>query len=164
MYKLFSDAPGEQLCDLLITTESIWKTSTEGFREIFADCPPCHFELFFKICLSMSKLEKDGKVNVSDLAKAMCQIPSAISRDLRTLEKEQLVERLPDPEDRRRMTVRMTEFGREVYTQYETALLSYLRSVLDRFGEENLSRLLALQKDMLRSFEEENVVRKGGRA
>lgn len=164
MYKLFSDAPGEQLCELLITTERIWKTSTEGFREIFADCPPCHFELLFKICRSMSKLEKDGKVNVSDLSKAMRLIPSALSRDLRTLEKENLVERLPDPEDRRRMNVRMTEFGREVFAQYETALLSYLQCVLDRFGEDNLGSLLVLQQDLLRSFEEENIVRKGGRA
>lgn len=156
MSKLFSETPGEQICELLITTERIWKTSTEGFRVIFTDCPPCHFELFFKICLSMSKLVKDGNVYVSDLAKEMHLLPSALSRDLRTLENENLVERFPDPEDRRRMIVRMTDFGRAVFTEYETALLSYLRSVLDRFGEEKMNRLLVLQKDLLRSFEEEN--------
>jgi DNA-binding MarR family transcriptional regulator len=164
MYKLFSDTSGEQLCEFLITTERIWKTSTEGFRNVFTDCPPCHFELLFKICLSMNKLEKNGSVNVSDLAREMHVLPSALSRDLRTLENEKLVERYADPEDRRRMIVRLTDFGSSVFEEYETALLSYLRCVLERFGEENFRRLLALQKDLLFSFEEENNVQKEGRA
>ena len=155
MYKLFSDTSGEQLCEFLITTERIWKTSTEGFRNVFTDCPPCHFELLFKICLSMNKLEKNGSVNVSDLAREMHVLPSALSRDLRTLENEKLVERYADPEDRRRMIVRLTDFGSSVFEEYETAL---------RFGEENFRRLLALQKDLLFSFEEENNVQKEGRA
>ena len=164
MYKLFSDASGEQLCELLATTERIWKTSAEGSRGVFADCPPCHFELLFKTCLSMNKLKKDGTVYVSDLAREMHLLPSALSRDLRTLENEKLVERYADPEDRRRMIVRMTEFGSSVFAEYEAALFSYLRCVLDRFGEENLGRLLMLQKDLLSSFEEENKVQKERRA
>ena len=164
MYKLFSDTSGEQLCEFLVTTERIWKTSTEGFRGVFADCPPCHFELLFKTCLSMNKLEKDGTAYVSDLAKEMRLLPSALSRDLRTLENEKLVERYADPEDRRRMIVRLTDFGSTVFEEYETALLSYLRCVLARFGEEKFRRLLLLQKDLLLAFEEENDVQKGRRA
>ena len=164
MYKLFSDASGEQLCELLATTERIWKTSAEGSRGVFADCPPCHFELLFKTCLSMNKLEKDGTAYVSDLAKEMRLLPSALSRDLRTLENEKLVERYADPEDRRRMIVRLTDFGSSVFEEYETALLSYLRCVLARFGEEKFRRLLELQKDLLCSFEEENNIQKGRRA
>ena len=164
MYKLFSDTSGEQLCEFLVTTEHIWKTSTEGFRGVFADCPPCHFELLFRTCLSMNKLEKDGTAYVSDLAKEMRILPSALSRDLRTLENEKLVERYADPEDRRRMIVRITDFGSSVFEEYETALLSYLRCVLARFGEEKFRRLLELQKDLLCSFEEENNIQKGRRA
>ena len=164
MYKLFSDTSGEQLCEFLVTTERIWKTSTEGFRGVFADCPPCHFELLFKTCLSMNKLEKDGTAYVSDLAKEMRLLPSALSRDLRTLENEKLVERYADPEDRRRMIVRLTDFGSTVFEEYETALLSYLRCVLARFGEEKFRRLLLLQKDLLLAFEEEIDVQKGRRA
>ena len=164
MYKLFSDASGEQLCEFLVTTEHIWKTSMEGFRGVFADCPPCHFELLFRTCLSMNKLEKDGTAYVSDLAKEMRLLPSALSRDLRTLENENLVERYADPEDRRRMIVRITDFGSSVFEEYETALLSYLRCVLARFGEEKFRRLLELQKDLLCSFEEENNIQKGRRA
>ena len=164
MYKLFSDASGEQLCEFLVTTEHIWKTSTEGFRGVFTDCPPCHFELLFRTCLSMNKLEKDGTAYVSDLAKEMRILPSALSRDLRTLENEKLVERYADPEDRRRMIVRITDFGSSVFEEYETALLSYLRCVLARFGEEKFRRLLELQKDLLCSFEEENNIQKGRRA
>ena len=164
MYKLFSDASGEQLCEFLVTTEHIWKTSTEGFRGVFTDCPPCHFELLFRTCLSMNKLEKDGTAYVSDLAKEMRILPSALSRDLRTLENEKLVERYADPEDRRRMIVRITDFGNSVFEEYETALLSYLRCVLARFGEEKFRRLLELQKDLLCSFEEENNIQKGRRA
>ena len=164
MYKLFSDASGEQLCEFLVTTERIWKTSAEGSRGVFADCPPCHFELLFKTCLSMNKLEKDGTAYVSDLAKEMRLLPSALSRDLRTLENEKLVERYTDPEDRRRMIVRLTDFGSSVFEEYETALLSYLRCVLARFGEEKFRRLLLLQKDLLLAFEEENDVQKGRRA
>ena len=112
----------------------------------------------------MNKLEKDGTAYVSDLAKEMRLLPSALSRDLRILENEKLVERYADPEDRRRMIVRMTEFGSSVFAEYEAALFSYLRCVLDRFGEENLRRLLMLQKDLLSSFEEENKVQKERRA
>ena len=164
MYELCSDPSGEQLGEFLLPTERIRQTSTEGFRNVFTDCPPCHFELLFKICLSMNKLEKNGTVNVSDLAREMHVLPSALSRDLRTLENEKLVERYADPEDRRRMIVRLTDFGSSVFEEYETALLSYLRCVLDRFGEENLRRLLMLQKDLLSSFEEENKVQKERRA
>ena len=112
----------------------------------------------------MNKLEKDGTAYVSDLAKEMRLLPSALSRDLRTLENEKLVERYADPEDRRRMIVRITDFGSSVFEQYETALLSYLRCVLARFGEEKFRRLLELQKDLLCSFEEENNIQKGRRA
>jgi DNA-binding MarR family transcriptional regulator len=60
-----------------------------------------------------------------------------------------LVERHPDPDDRRGVIVRLTDDGKEAVDAAFTALLDAERSLLDGFPERDRARLAALLRTLL---------------
>lgn len=86
---------------------------------------------------------QDGAVPVSALAERLRMLPPAVSRTLRQLEDNGLVERIHDPADHRRALVRLTEKGEQIRLQAEDRMRDYMHRVIDRVGEETFSRMLA---------------------
>lgn len=60
----------------------------------------------------LSRLDRDGAQSVSDLAHAERVRPQSMAQTVGELEAEGMVERHPDPHDRRRALVELTKGGR----------------------------------------------------
>jgi DNA-binding MarR family transcriptional regulator len=59
----------------------------------------------------LSRLERDGPQSVSDLAAAEGMRPQSMAQTVSDLESDALVQRRPDPHDRRRALVELTALG-----------------------------------------------------
>jgi DNA-binding MarR family transcriptional regulator len=59
----------------------------------------------------LGRLDREGPASVSDLAQALRVRPQSMAQTVGDLEAEGMVERNPDPDDRRRALVSITEAG-----------------------------------------------------
>jgi DNA-binding MarR family transcriptional regulator len=66
-----------------------------------------------------------------------------------------LVERYPDPDDRRGVIVRLTPEGRATVDEAFTTLLDAERALLDALPERDRARLAALLRSLLAPFQEQ---------
>jgi DNA-binding MarR family transcriptional regulator len=62
----------------------------------------------------LGRLDRQGAQSVSDLAQAERVRPQSMAQTVGELEADGLVARSPDPNDRRRALVELTEHGREI--------------------------------------------------
>ena len=96
------------------------------------------------------------KRQVSDLAAAVKQPLPAVSRALRQLEQDGLIERITDSNDRRKTLVRPTEKGLDASRQVEAAISRYFERVICRIPEEQREQLFSLTGVLLEAVEAEN--------
>ncbi len=71
-----------------------------------------------------------GSVQMGELAIALMSLPSRLTRQVRRLEDEGLVQRTTSPHDRRRVLATITETGR---TLIEEAMITYTNEVRTHF-------------------------------
>ena len=102
---------------------------------------------------------QDGAVYISDLVQELHQPLPAISRTVRQMEQDGLVERLADPADRRKTLVRFTPKGYEACRQCEAALGDYFSSVMARLEPEQLAQMEALRGALMEAILAENAAR-----
>ena len=67
-----------------------------GMRGALADCPKCHFGMLENLHIIIQQHGVDGAVYVSDVARAVRQPMPAISRGLRTMERDGSIVRETD--------------------------------------------------------------------
>lgn len=80
--------------------------------------------------LSLLDNATDGSVQMGDLAEALPSLPSRLTRQVRRLEGEGLVQRATSPKDRRRVITSITPAGR---TSVEQAMLTYANEIRTHF-------------------------------
>lgn len=102
---------------------------------------------------------QDGAVYISDLVQELHQPLPAISRTVRQMEQDGLVERFADPADRRKTLVRFTPKGYEACRQCEAALGDYFSSVMARLEPEQLAQMEALRGALMEAILAENAAR-----
>jgi DNA-binding MarR family transcriptional regulator len=96
----------------------------------------------------LGRLDRDGPLSISDLAAAEHMRAQSMAQTVRELELAGLVSRRPDPTDRRRAFVELTDDGlrllRETRARRETWLTAALERELDPAERELLREALAL--------------------
>ena len=112
------------------------KASKAGMKAALADCPKCHFPML------------EGLLGCIRL-----------SRTVRQMEQDGLVERFADPADRRKTLVRFTPKGYEACRQCEAALGDYFSSVMARLEPEQLAQMEALRGALMEAILAENAAR-----
>ncbi|MCQ2419770.1 MAG: MarR family transcriptional regulator [Clostridia bacterium] len=117
--------------------------------------PKCHFGILHRLAVAIETDGRDGSIDVSELAKTLYGTPQAVSRGLRILEQDGLVERGTDPSDRRKSTVRLTQAGKQAHEACELAMFQYGAAVAERLGQERLRRMHADIEALLQAMEEE---------
>lgn len=126
--------------ELFAVVHYLHRLSTEGKRGAkmaLESCPKCHFIMLEGVLMTIEEHGQNGTIYVSDLAAAVKQPLPAVSRALRQLEQDGLIERITDPNDRRKTLVRPTEKGLDASRQVETAISRYFERVIcriPRFG------------------------------
>ena len=86
-------------------------------------------------------LQQDGR-SVGELADALNVRPATITGLTDRLVRQRLIERLADAADRRVVRVALTGEGRRVLGEIEAASRAYLRTVLDRLGDDAVRDLI----------------------
>ncbi|MDM7324432.1 MAG: MarR family transcriptional regulator [Thermus sp.] len=96
------------------------------------------------------RLVKEGIQLPSRLAEHLEVLPSQVSHLLASLEEDGLLKRQPDPEDRRRMLLRLTPKGEAVQKRLQEAWLKAYGQHLARLSPEEL----VLFRNLLRKLTE----------
>ena len=135
------------------------KASRAGMRAALQGCPKCHFPMLEALVHSIRSHGRDGAIYVSDFAKDAHQPLPAISRGLRQMEADGLIERRADPADRRKILVRITPKGYDACQQCEEALSNYFSCVMARLEPEQLLQLNALRGVLMDAILAENAAR-----
>jgi DNA-binding MarR family transcriptional regulator len=89
----------------------------------------------------LGRLDREGPQSVSDLAAAERVRPQSMAQTVGDLEADRLVERSPDPGDRRRALVRMTPAGKSMIEADRRAREGWLVRGLEDLPEDDLAAI-----------------------
>jgi DNA-binding MarR family transcriptional regulator len=90
----------------------------------------------------LARLDRDGPATPTVLATCERVKPQAMGTTLAALEQRDLVARMPDPEDGRRVTMSITDAGRRLVLDRRSASLQRMTRALAGFTPEELRRLM----------------------
>ena len=151
--------PQKSAPELFAVVHYLHRLSTEGKRGAkmaLESCPKCHFIMLEGVLMTIEEHGQNGTIYVSDLAAAVKQPLPAVSRALRQLEQDGLIERITDPNDRRKTLVHVTEKGLASSRQCELALSGYFDRVARRLTPQQLTQLQELKDVLLDAVMAEN--------
>jgi DNA-binding MarR family transcriptional regulator len=83
----------------------------------------------------LGRLDREGPASVSDLAQAMRVRPQSMAQTVGDLEGEGMVERNPDPDDRRRALVSLTAAGQARIAADRAAREGWLVKALEELSD-----------------------------
>jgi DNA-binding MarR family transcriptional regulator len=110
----------------------------------------------------LGMLAKCGPVRASDLAKELFLDLSTVSRHVQHLERDGLIERAPDPRDRRATTLHLTALGRKHLDDFWQRKIEAMREGLDDWDPEEMRTLLRLLRRYVEDYVGKNVGRGPG--
>lgn len=130
------------LSDLVQLFWQIRKTMQTSIQQAYPDRPRSELAMLERLHYIIRQNGRDGAVPVSALPDCLRMLAPAVSRTLRQLEENGLVERIPDPGDHRKALVRLTDKGEAIRRTAEDRMREYMHRVIDRVGEETFARML----------------------
>jgi DNA-binding MarR family transcriptional regulator len=89
-------------------------------------------------------LDQHGPMRSSALAESVCADPSTVSRQAATLVEQGLVERRPDPADRRAVQLAVTARGAALFAEMRAQREAMFDTVLRDWSDEDIERLTEL--------------------
>ncbi|MCA0942099.1 MarR family transcriptional regulator [Salipiger pacificus] len=89
-------------------------------------------------------LLEGGPCSVQGLAEAACLQPASVSRILQSMVERALVQRVQDPENRRRQVITVTDTGRALVMRFTPASHAITDGFAERFGKDRYQSLIAL--------------------
>ena len=124
------------------------------FELVSGKFPDKHIAPLMAVCGCMEKLGSDNKLLISDLTKELHDTPQSISRMLRMLESEGLIERHTVPIDRRKSYVSITNDGQEIINYCWLVMGEVKDRAMEKIGQERLEKLNADITGVLLELEE----------
>jgi DNA-binding MarR family transcriptional regulator len=92
----------------------------------------------------LAMIAKCGPVRASDVAKELFLDLSTVSRHVQHLERDGLIERAPDPSDRRATTLHLTGLGEKHITDFWQRRIDAMREGLGGWDPEEMRTLMRL--------------------
>jgi DNA-binding MarR family transcriptional regulator len=89
----------------------------------------------------LGRLDREGPQSVSDLAAAARMRPQSMAQTVGELEERGFVRRRPDPDDRRRAFVELTDTGREALAADRRSRDGWLATALESLSEDERALL-----------------------
>lgn len=102
-------------------------------------------DLYMREMHFLMAADPEQPVSITNLAKSLDVTLGAASQMASKLEKKGLITRYPDPEDRRRTMVRLTEEGCSLYRDhldYDRRRLEIISDLFHDFSDEDVKRLI----------------------
>lgn len=99
-------------------------------------------------------LAAEKQLDTGELSRLTFLLSPSLTRILKTLDQEGLVQRTPDPGDLRRVGVRLSKAGRKLYSKVSPDSERLYREIEDQFGLQKLNELYALLKDLQEAIDQ----------
>ena len=99
-------------------------------------------------------LAAEKQLDTGELSRLTFLLSPSLTRILKTLDQEGLVQRTPDPDDLRRVGVRLSKAGRKLYSKVSPDSERLYREIEDQFGLQKLNELYALLKDLQEAIDQ----------
>ena len=96
----------------------------------------------FAQCHALVEIGRAGSISLNDLANALGLDKSTMSRTINQLVHGGLVEREIDPEDRRYVTIGLTETGKRTYAELEESMNVYFSELYEAIPEEKREQVV----------------------
>lgn len=87
-------------------------------------------------CHAIAEIGRKEKISLIDLAELLCVDKSTMSRTIDNLVEADLAVRDLDQENRRYVTIKLTEDGQNVFMNIEDSMAGYFTSILEEIPEE----------------------------
>jgi DNA-binding MarR family transcriptional regulator len=87
----------------------------------------------------LGRIDRDGPQSISDLAGRERMRPQSMAQTVSDLERDGLVERSPDPDDRRRALISLTAGGRSLLTSSRRRREGWLERAIEELPSEDRS-------------------------
>lgn len=138
-------------------SEPLWRVERAGFlMKSSTAAIVAAYGLSFSEHTTLTALTNDAGDNAltqTQLVERTGSSPSAMTSRIDRLEARQLVQRTPDPRDRRATVVRLTPEGTDLVWQALEAVEEAQQALLNEFNDEELTTLVSLLKRMTASLE-----------
>ncbi|OIK15146.1 hypothetical protein BIV60_10485 [Bacillus sp. MUM 116] len=110
----------------------------------------------FKVLATIQRGISEGRPNmkVSEISQKLQVTPPTVTQIINILEKDGLVERQIDPDDRRAVKIKLSEKGMEATIQARKAFAETFRGLIDHLGEEDSEKLAELLSKVIEYFHE----------
>lgn len=99
------------------------------------------------------RVRQQPGIDLRGLAAGLGISPSAASQQVDKLVARRLLERRPDPTDRRRLQLELTELGARATRAISGVAVDYVASLLSEFDEDELATLQSLLSVVMRAAE-----------
>lgn len=93
-------------------------------------------------------LEEGGRLEQTAIAERACLLLPSVTRIIRSMEEAGLINRLEDPEDRRRMIVEITEKGRKIIGDNIQLSNKIYQQLETSMGKKKVDELLDLLEEL----------------
>ncbi len=100
--------------------------------------------------LALNYIAANGnKVHPKDISKALMLTTARIAAMLKSLEKQNLITRMPDTADSRQVIVELTEAGASVVEERREAMIKSVAKMLESLGPEDAKAYVRIQKKLI---------------
>ncbi len=102
-------------------------------------------------CHALVEIGRAGSISLVDLATLLNLDNSTMSRTVNNLVNNSMVERQLDPNDRRYITIRLTQQGLEQFHGIESGMGEYFMKIYDAIPKESRSKVLESLQILLKA-------------
>ncbi|MFC6294454.1 MarR family winged helix-turn-helix transcriptional regulator [Lactiplantibacillus daoliensis] len=121
----------------------------QNTTKIMADLvawPLTQNKLSFEQFLILRRIATTDAVTLNDIALQRQVTRSAISRQIKALLAQHYVFQVPDPQDRRRLYLHLTEAGQRVEVLVSSAITAHFDKWVDKLGESQINEALTMME------------------
>ena len=111
------------------------------------------FKLTIDQWVILKRIADDEGCSQKEIAEKTYKDPASITRIIDALSKKDLVERRPQPTDRRRYDMYLTKKGKELYSQMIDVVIELRKQPLKNVSETELQTFKTILDKMYNSFE-----------
>ena len=140
------DKTNQSIKEMIVLSKEMSRLTKQALENSLSDFPDSHFAALERLYMVIGESGVNGCISASLLAQDLCIAPSALSRELRTLESAGLIIRRLDPADRRKTLISISDTGEKLRKECENAVISYFASIACDVGDEDIQELCRIHK------------------
>ena len=140
------DKTNQSIKEMIVLSKEISRLTKQALVNSLSDYPDSHFAALERLYMVIAESGENGSISASLLAQDLCIAPSALSRELKTLESAGLIIRRLSPADRRKTLISISDSGEKLRKACESAVISYFASITYDVGDEDIQNLCRIHK------------------